>query len=157
MVSRGCASNKIAAALIAVVVFAAAVTLMRVYGADAHGAQGKTAVQASLKDCAAVPVAVKLIEDGEARAVYETDDAELVASTFAALDGCTVGDAVDERMSDAGRTLVFVYADGSEQSVELEGKNIVLDKTAYRLNGADELWRQLAAIKSSQRNEGCTG
>ena len=149
MVSRGCASNKIAAALIAVVVFAAAVTLMRVYGADAHGAQGKTAVQASLKDCAAVPVAVKLIEDGEARAVYETDDAELVASTFAALDGCTVGDAVDERMSDAGRTLVFVYADGSEQSVELEGKNIVLNKTAYRLNGADELWRQLAAIKSS--------
>lgn len=152
MVSRGCASNKIAAALIAVVVFAAAVTLMRVYGADAHGAQGKTAVQASLKDCAAVPVTVKLIEDGEARAVYETDDAELVASTFAALDGCTVGDAVDERMSDAGRTLVFVYADGSEQSVELEGKNIVLDKTAYRLNGADELRRQLAAIKSSQRN-----
>ena len=152
MVSRGCASNKIAAALIAVVVFAAAVTLMRVYGADAHGAQGKTAVQASLKDCAAVPVAVKLIEDGEARTVYEADDAELVASTFAALDGCTVGDAVDERMSDAGRTLVFVYADGSEQSVELEGKNIVLDKTAYRLNGSDELWRQLAAIKSSQRN-----
>lgn len=152
MVSRGCASNKIAAALIAVVVFAAAVTLMRVYGADAHGAQGKTAVQASLKDCAAVPVAVKLIEDGEARTVYETDDAELVASIFAALDGCTVGGAVDERMSDAGRTLVFVYADGSEQSVELEGKNIVLDKTAYRLNGADELWRQLAAIKSSQRN-----
>lgn len=150
MVSRGCASNKIAAALIAVVVFAAAVTLMRVYGADAHGAQGKTAVQASLKDCAAVPVAVKLIEDGEARAVYETDDAELVASTFAALDGCTVGDAVDERMSDAGRTLVFVYADGSEQSVELEGKNIVLDKTAYSLDGADELWRQLAAIKNSQ-------
>ncbi len=149
MVSRGCASNKIAAALIAVVVFAAAVTLMRVYGADAHGAQGKTAVQASLKDCAAVPVAVKLIEDGEARTVYEVDDAELVASTFAALDGCTVGDAVDERMSDAGRTLVFVYADGSEQSVELEGKNIVLDKTSYRLNGADELWRQLAAIKSS--------
>ena len=150
MVSRGCASNKIAAALIAVVVFAAAVTLMRVYGADAHGAQGKTAVQASLKDCAAVPVAVKLIEDGEARAVYETDDAELVASTFAALDGCTVGDAVDERMGDAGRTLVFVYADGSEQSVELEGKNIVLDKTAYSLDGADELWRQLAAIKNSQ-------
>ncbi len=31
----------------------------------------------------------------------------------------------------------------------LEGKNIVLDKTAYRLNGADELWRQLAAIKNS--------
>ena len=152
MVSRGCASNKIAAALIAVVVFAAAVTLMRVYGADAHGAQGKTAAQASLNDRVAVPVAVKLIEDGEARAVYETDDAELVASTFAALDGCTVGDAVDERMSDAGCTLVFVYADGSEQSVELEGKNIVLDKTAYRLNGADELWRQLAAIKSSQRN-----
>ena len=152
MASRGCASNKIAGALIAVVVVAAAVTLMRVYGADAHGAQGKTAVRASLKDCAAVPVAVKLIEDGEARAVYETDDAELVASTIAALDGCTVGDAVDERMSDAGRTLVFVYADGSEQSVELEGKNIVLDKTAYRLNGADELWRQLAAIKSSQRN-----
>lgn len=59
------------------------------------------------------------------------------------------GDAVDERMSDAGRTLVFVYTDGSEQSVELEGKNIVLDKTAYRLNGADELWRQLAAIKNS--------
>ena len=65
------------------------------------------------------------------------------------LDGCTVGDAVDERTSDAGRTLVFVYTDGSEQSVELEGKNIVLDKTAYRLNGADELWRQLAAIKNS--------
>ena len=149
MVSRACASNKIAGALIAVVVFAAAVTLMRVYGADAHDAQGKTAAQASLNDRAAVPVAVKLIEDGEARAVYETDDAELVASTFAALDGCTVGDAVDERMSDAGRTLVFVYADGSKQSVELEGKNIVLDKTAYRLNGADELWRQLAAIKNS--------
>ena len=152
MVSRGCASNKIAAALIAVVVFAAAVTLMRVYGADAHGAQGKTAAQASPNDRAAVPVAVKLIEDGEARSVYETDDAELVASTFAALDGCTVGDAVDERMSDAGCTLVFVYADGLEQSVELEGKNIVLDKTAYRLDGADELWRQLAAIKNSQRN-----
>lgn len=152
MASRGCASNKIAGALIAVAIFAAAVTLMRVYGADAHGAQGKTAAQASLNDRAVVPVAVKLIEDGEARTVYETDDAELVASTFAALDGCTVGDVVDERMSDAGRTLVFVYADGSEQSVELEGKNIVLDKTAYRLNGADELWRQLAAIKSSQRN-----
>ena len=152
MASRACASNKIAGALIAVVVFAAAVTLMRVYGADAHGAQGKTAAQASLNDRAAVPVAVKLIEDGEARAVYETDDAELVASTFAALDDCTVGSAVDERMSDAGRTLVFVYGDGSEQSVEFEGGNIVLDKTAYRLDGADELWRQLAAIKSSQRN-----
>lgn len=152
MASRGCASNKIAGALIAVVVFAAVVTLMRVYGADAHGAQGKTAAQASLNDRAAVPVAVKLIEDGEARAVYETDDSGLVASAFAALDGCTVGDAVDERMSDAGCTLVFVYAGGSEQSVELEGKNIVLDKTAHRLNGADELWRQLAAIKSSQQN-----
>lgn len=152
MASRACASNKIAGALIAVVVLAAAVTLMRAYGAGAHGAQGKTAAQASLNDRAAVPVAVKLIEDGEARTVYETDDAELVASTFAALDGCTVGDAVDERMSDADRTLVFVYADGSGQSVELEGKNIVLDKTVYRLNGADELWRQLAAIKSSQRN-----
>ena len=152
MASRACASNKIAGALIAVVVLAAAVTLMRAYGAGAHGAQGKTAAQASLNDRAAVPVAVKLIEDGEARTVYETDDAELVASTFAALDGCTVGDAVDERMSDADRTLVFVYADGSGQSVELEGKNIVLDKTVYRLNGADELWRQLAAIKSSHRN-----
>lgn len=152
MASRACASNKIAGALIAVVVLAAAVTLMRAYGAGAHGAQGKTAAQASLNDRAAVPVAVKLIEDGEARTVYETDDAELVASTFAALDGCTVGDAVDERMSDADRTLVFVYADGSGQSVELEGKNIVLDKTVYRLNGADELWRQLAAIKISQRN-----
>lgn len=119
MASRGCASNKIAGALIAVVVFAAAVTLIRVYVAGDHGAQGKTAAQVSLNDCAAVPVAVKLIEDGEAR------------------------------MSDAGRTLVFVYTDGSEQSVELEGKNIVLDKTAYRLNGADELWRQLAAIKNS--------
>lgn len=53
-------------------------------------------------------------------------------------------------MSDAGRTLVFVYADGSERSVELEGKNIVLDKTAYRLDGAEELWRQLAAIKNGQ-------
>ena len=152
MASRACASNKIAGALIAVVVIAAAVTIMRAYGAGAHGAQGKPAAQASLNDCAAVPVAVKLIEDGEARVVYETDDAELVASTFAALDGCTVGDAVDERMSDADRTLVFVYADGSGQSVELEGKNIVLDKTVYRLNGADELWRQLAAIKSSHRN-----
>lgn len=91
-----------------------------------------------------------LSRTGEARAVYETDDAELVASTFAALDDCTVGGAVDERMSDAGRTLVFVYEDGSEQSVEFEGGNIVLDKTAYRLDGADELWRQLAAIKNSQ-------
>ncbi len=41
MASRGCASRKIAAALIAVVVFAAAVTLMRVYVAGDHGAQGK--------------------------------------------------------------------------------------------------------------------
>lgn len=67
MASRDCASNKIAGALIAVVVFAAAVTLLRVYVAGDHGAQGKTAAQVSLNDCAAVPVAVKLIEDGEAR------------------------------------------------------------------------------------------
>lgn len=82
MASRGCASNKIAGALIAVAVFAAAVTLMRVYVAGEHGAQGKTAAQVSLNDCAAVPVAVKLIEDGEARTAYETDDDELVASTL---------------------------------------------------------------------------
>ena len=150
MASRGCSSNKIAGALIAVVVLAAAVTLVRAYGFGACADQGKNAAQALLNDCAADPVAVKLIEDGEARTIYETDDAELVASTFAALDDCTVGGAVDERMSDAGRTLVFVYEDGSEQSVEFEGGNIVLDKTAYRLDGADELWRQLAAIKNSQ-------
>lgn len=150
MASRGCSSNKIAGALIAVVVLAAAVTLVRSYGFGARADQGKNAAQALLNDCAADPVAVKLIEDGEARTIYETDDAELVASTFAALDDCTVGGAVDERMSDAGRTLVFVYEDGSEQSVEFEGGNIVLDKTAYRLDGADELWRQLAAIKNSQ-------
>ena len=150
MASRGCSSNKIAGALIAVVVLAAAVTLVRAYGCGARADQGKNAAQALLNDCAADPVAVKLIEDGEARTIYETDDAELVASTFAALDDCTVGGAVDERMSDAGRTLVFVYEDGSEQSVEFEGGNIVLDKTAYRLDGADELWRQLAAIKNSQ-------
>lgn len=150
MASRGCSSNKIAGALIAVVVLAAAVTLVRAYGFGTRADQGKNAAQALLNDCAADPVAVKLIEDGEARTIYETDDAELVASTFAALDDCTVGGAVDERMSDAGRTLVFVYEDGSEQSVEFEGGNIVLDKTAYRLDGADELWRQLAAIKNSQ-------
>lgn len=150
MASRGCASNKIAGALIAVVVVAAAVTLVRAYGFGARADRGKNAAQALLNDCAADPVAVKLIEDGEARTIYETDDAELVASTFAALDDCTVGGAVDERMSDAGRTLVFVYEDGSEQSVEFEGGNIVLDKTTYRLDGADELWRQLAAIKNSQ-------
>ena len=150
MASRGCTSNKIAGALIAVVVVAAAVTLVRAYGFGARAIQGQAAAQALLNDCAADPVAVKLIENGEARTVYETDDAELVASTFAALDDCTVGGAVDERMSDAGRTLVFVYADGSEQSVEFEGGNIVFDKTAYRLDGADELWRQLAAIKNSQ-------
>lgn len=150
MASRGCSSNKIAGALIAVVVLAAAVTLVRGYGFGARADQGKNAAQALLNDCAADPVAVKLIEDGEARTIYETDDAELVASTFAALDDCTVGGAVDERMSDAGRTLVFVYEDGSEQSVEFEGGNIVLDKTVYRLDGADELWRQLAAIKNSQ-------
>lgn len=150
MASRGCTSNKIAGALIAVVVVAAAATLVRAYGFGARADQGKNAAQASLNDCAADPVAVKLIEDGEARTVYETDDAELVASTFAALDDCTVGGAVGERMSDAGRMLVFVYEDGSEQSVEFEGGNIVLDKTAYRLDGADELWRQLAAIKNSQ-------
>lgn len=150
MASRGCSSNKIAGVLIAVVVLAAAVTLVRAYGFGARADQGKNAAQALLNDCAADPVAVKLIEDGEARTIYETDGAELVASTFAALDDCTVGGAVDERMSDAGRTLVFVYEDGSEQSVEFEGGNIVLDKTAYRLDGADELWRQLAAIKNSQ-------
>lgn len=150
MASRGCTSNKIAGALIAVVVVAAAVTFVRAYGFGARADQGKNAAQASLSDRAAAPVAVKLIENGETRTVYETNDAELVASTFAALDDCTVGSAVDERMSDAGRTLVFVYADGSEQSVEFEGGNIVLDKTAYRLDGADELWRQLAAIKNSQ-------
>lgn len=150
MASRGCSSNIIAGALIAAVVLAAAVTLVRAYGFGARADQGKNAAQALLNDCAADPVAVKLIEDGEARTIYETDDAELVASTFAALDDCTVGGAVDERMSDAGRTLVFVYEDGSEQSVEFEGGNIVLDKTAYRLDGADELWRQLAAIKNSQ-------
>lgn len=150
MASRGCTSNKIAGALIAVVVLAAAVTLVRAYGFGARAIQGKTAAQTSLNDQTADPVAVKLIEDGEARTVYETDDTELVASTFAALDDCTVGGAVDERMSDAGRTLVLVYADGSEQSVEFEGGNIVLDKTAYRLDGADELWRQLTAIKNSQ-------
>lgn len=150
MASRGCSSNRITGALIAVVVLAAAVTLVRAYGFGARADQGKNAAQALLNDCAADPVAVKLIEDGEARTIYETDDAELVASTFAALDDCTVGGAVDERMSDAGRTLVFVYEDGSEQSVEFEGGNIVLDKTAYRLDGADELWRQLAAIKNSQ-------
>lgn len=150
MASRGCSSNKIAGALIAVVVLAAAVTLVRAYGFGARADQGKNAAQALLNDCAADPVAVKFIEDGEARTIYETDDAELVVSTFAALDDCTVGGAVDERMSDAGRTLVFVYEDGSEQSVEFEGGNIVLDKTAYRLDGADELWRQLAAIKNSQ-------
>lgn len=150
MASRGCSSNKITGALIAVVVLAAAVTLVRAYGFGARADQGKNAAQALLNDCAADPVAVKLIEDGEARTIYETDDAELVASTFAALDDCTVGGAVDERMSDAGRTLVFVYEDGSEQSVEFEGGNIVLDKAAYRLDGADELWRQLAAIKNSQ-------
>ena len=150
MASRGCSSNKIAGALIAVVVLAAAVTLVRAYGFGARADQGKNAAQALLNDCAADPVAVKLIEDGEARTIYGTDDAELVASTFAVLDDCTVGGAVDERMSDAGRTLVFVYEDGSEQSVEFEGGNIVLDKTAYRLDGADELWRQLAAIKNSQ-------
>ncbi len=150
MASRDCSSNKIAGALIAVVVLAAAVTHVRAYGFGARADQGKNAAQALLNDCAADPVAVKLIEDGEARTIYETDDAELVASTFAALDDCTVGGAVDERMSDAGRTLVFVYEDGSEQSVEFEGGNIVLDKTAYRLDGADELWRQLAAIKNSQ-------
>lgn len=150
MASRGCSSNKIAGALIAVVVLAAAVTLVRAYGFGARADQGRNAAQALLNDCAADPVAVKLIEDGEARTIYETDDAELVASTFAALDDCTVGGAVDERMSDAGRTLVFVYEDGLEQSVEFEGGNIVLDKTAYRLDGADELWRQLTAIKNSQ-------
>ena len=150
MASRGCTSNKIAGALIAVVVVAAAVTLVRAYGFGARAIQGQTAAQALLNDCTADPVAVKLIENGEARTVYETDDAELVASTFAALDDCTVGGAVDERMGDAGRTLVFVYEDGSEQSVEFEGGNIVLDKTAYRLDGADELWRRLAAIKNSQ-------
>lgn len=150
MASRGCTSNKIAGALIAVVVVAAAVTLVRTYGFGARADQGKNAAQASLSDRAAAPVAVKLIENDETRTVYETNDAELVASTFAALDDCTVGSAVDERMSDAGRTLVFVYADGSEQSVEFEGGNIVFDKTAYRLDGADELWRQLAAIKNSQ-------
>ena len=150
MASRGCMSNKIAGALIAVVVVAAAVTLVRAYGFGDRADQGKNAAQALLNDCAADPVAVKLIENGEAQTVYEADDAELVASTFAALDDCTVGGAVDERMSDAGRTLVFVYEDGSEQSVEFEGGNIVLDKTAYRLDGADELWRQLAAIKNSQ-------
>lgn len=150
MASRGCSSNKIAGALIAVVVVAAAVTLVRAYGFGVRADQGKNAAQASLNDRAADPVAVKLIENGETRTAYETDDAELVASTFAALDDCTVGGAVDERMSDAGRTLVFVYADDSEQSVEFEGGNIVLDKTAYRLDGADELWRQLAAIKNSQ-------
>lgn len=150
MASRGCSSNKIAGALIAVVVLAAAVTLVRAYGFGARADQGKNAAQALLNECAADPVAVKLIEDGEARTIYETDDAELVASTFAALDDCTVGGAVDERMSDAGCTLVFVYEDGLEQSVEFEGGNIVLDKTAYRLDGADELWRQLAAIKNSQ-------
>lgn len=150
MASRGCSSNEIAGALIAVVVLAAAVTLVRAYGFGARADQGKNAAQALLNDCVADPVAVKLIDDGEARTIYETDDAELVASTFAALDDCTVGGAVDERMSDAGRTLVFVYEDGSEQSVEFEGGNIVLDKTAYRLDGADELWRQLAAIKNSQ-------
>lgn len=150
MASRGCTSNKIAGALIAVVVVAAVVTLVRAYGFGVRADQGKIAAQALLNDCAADPVAVKLIENGEARTVYETDDAELVASTFAALDDCTVGGAVDERMSDAGCTLVFVYADGSERSVELEGKNIVLDKTAYRLDGAEELWRQLAAIKNNQ-------
>ena len=99
MASRGCSSNKIAGALIAVVVLAAAVTLVRAYGFGARADQGKNAAQALLNDCAADPVAVKLIEDGEARTVYETDDAELVASTFAALDDCTVGGAVDERMS----------------------------------------------------------
>ncbi len=150
MASRGCSFNKIAGALIAVVVLAAAVTLVRAYGFGARADQGKNAAQALLNDCAADPVAVRLIEDGEARTIYETDDAELVASTFTALDDCTVGGAVDERMSDAGRTLVFVYEDGSEQSVEFEGGNIVLDKTAYRLDGADELWRRLAAIKNSQ-------
>lgn len=150
MASRGCTSNKIAGALIAVVVVTAAVTLVRAYGFGARAIQGQTAAQALLNDCAADPVAVKLIENGEARTIYETDDAELVASTFAALDDCTVGGSVDERMSDAGRTLVFVYEDGSEQSVEFEGGNIVLDKTAYRLDGADELWRRLAAIKNSQ-------
>lgn len=50
MASRDCASNKIAGALIAVVVFAAAVTLLRVYVAGDHGAQGKTAAQVSLND-----------------------------------------------------------------------------------------------------------
>lgn len=39
MASRSCASNKIAGALIAVVVFAAAVTIMRVYVAGDHSAQ----------------------------------------------------------------------------------------------------------------------
>lgn len=107
MASRGCASNKIAGVLIAVVVFAAAVTLMRVYVTGDHGAQGKTAAQVSLNDCAAVPVAVKLIEDGEARTVYETDDAELVASTFAVLDGCTVGDVVDERCRPNARLCLY--------------------------------------------------
>lgn len=76
MASRGCKSNKIAGALIAVVVLAAAVTLVRAYGFGARADQGKNAAQASLNDCAADPVAVKLIENGEVRTVYETDDAE---------------------------------------------------------------------------------
>lgn len=86
MASRGCSSNKIAGALIAVVVLAAAVTLVRAYGFGARADQGKNAAQALLNDCAADPVAVKLIEDGEARTIYETDDAELVWSGKDKLD-----------------------------------------------------------------------
>ena len=106
MASRGCASNKIAGALIAVAVFAAAVTLMRVYVAGDHGAQEKTAAQVSLNDCAAVPVAAGFIEDGRRgrsmRPTMPNWSHRLCCARW-----LHRGDAVDERTSDAGRTLVL--------------------------------------------------
>ena len=83
MASRGCTSNKIAGALIAVVVVAAAVTLVRAYGFGARAIQGQTAAQALLNDCAADPVAVKLIENGEARTVPSWSRRLLPRSTIA--------------------------------------------------------------------------
>ena len=88
---------------------------------------------------------------------FSTDDPEEIAQLWQALNAVTVGDRVDESITDWYPQIVFYLTDGTHGGVSFEGEWLNLGGTEnYAISNAESFWTLTASlVEKHEETERC--
>lgn len=93
-----------------------------------------------------MPIKIIYQRDRMYSAIFETDDADIIADVVSALRAVKPRSRSTEAVDDHEDIITLIYEDGSKKSVRFEFERLIYDGERYDVDGYDRVISALSAI-----------